>query len=151
MIASLIGFVVLFLLAFSGVPLAFAMLLVGTGGFALLRGGFEPAFSMVAQQVMDASANDGMSVLPMFILMGLFVHKADLSEELYKAANAWLGHLRGGLQPQGYFVFHFQVYALLFASDGINLRAAEIGDDRYSGKHQGYEYLGVKSASFTTG
>ncbi|CAM5507326.1 TRAP transporter large permease [Eoetvoesiella caeni] len=97
MMASLLGFVALFLLAFAGVPLAFAMLLVGTGGFALLRGGFEPAFSMVAQQVMDASANDGMSVLPMFILMGLFVHKADLSEELYKAANAWLGHLRGGL------------------------------------------------------
>lgn len=97
MMISLMGFGVLFLLAFAGVPLAFAMLLVGTGGFALLRGGFEPAFSMLAQQVVDASVNDGMSVLPMFILMGLFVHKADLSEELYKAANAWLGHLRGGL------------------------------------------------------
>ena len=97
MIASMIGFGVLFLLAFSGVPLAFAMLIVGTVGFAILRGGFEPAFSMVAQQVVDASANDGMTVLPMFILMGLFVHKSDLSEELYKAANAWLGHLRGGL------------------------------------------------------
>ncbi len=97
MTISLVGFGVLFLLAFAGVPLAFAMLLVGTAGFALLRGGFEPAFSMLAQQVVDASVNDGMSVLPMFILMGLFVHKADLSEELYKAANAWLGHLRGGL------------------------------------------------------
>jgi len=97
MTISLLGFGVLFLLAFAGVPLAFAMLLVGTVGFALLRGGFEPAFSMLAQQVVDASVNDGMSVLPMFILMGLFVHKADLSEDLYKAANAWLGHLRGGL------------------------------------------------------
>ncbi len=97
MTISLLGFGVLFLLAFAGVPLAFAMLLVGTVGFALLRGGFEPAFSMLAQQVVDASVNDGMSVLPMFILMGLFVHKADLSEDLYKAADAWLGHLRGGL------------------------------------------------------
>lgn len=97
MMASLIGFGVLFLLAFAGVPLAFAMLIVGTVGFALLRGSFESAFSMLAQQVVDASANDGMAVLPMFILMGLFVHKSDLSEELYKAANAWLGHLRGGL------------------------------------------------------
>ena len=97
MTISLLGFGVLFLLAFAGVPLAFAMLLVGTVGFALLRGDFESAFSMLAQQVVDASVNDGMSVLPMFILMGLFVHKADLSEDLYKAANAWLGHLRGGL------------------------------------------------------
>lgn len=96
MIESLVGFGVLFLLAFAGVPLAVAILLVGTVGFALIRG-VDPALSMIAQQVVDASANYGLSVLPMFILMGLFVHKADLSEELYDAANAWLGHLRGGL------------------------------------------------------
>lgn len=96
MIESLVGFGVLFLLAFAGVPLAVAILLVGTVGFALIRG-VDPALSMIAQQVVDASANHGLSVLPMFILMGLFVHKADLSEELYDAANAWLGHLRGGL------------------------------------------------------
>jgi C4-dicarboxylate transporter, DctM subunit len=93
---ALIGFAVLFLLAFAGVPLAFAILLVGVGGFAWLRG-LDPAFSMLAQQVVDASANYGMSVLPMFILMGLLVHQADLSEDLYDAADAWLGHLRGGL------------------------------------------------------
>jgi tripartite ATP-independent transporter DctM subunit len=96
MIEALIGFGVLFLLAFAGVPLAVAILLVGTVGFGLIRG-VDPALSMIAQQVVDASANYGLSVLPMFILMGLFVHKADLSEELYDAAHAWLGHLRGGL------------------------------------------------------
>jgi len=52
---------------------------------------------MLGQVVVDASTNYGMSVLPMFILMGLFVHKADISGELYDAANAWLGHLKGGL------------------------------------------------------
>jgi C4-dicarboxylate transporter DctM subunit len=93
---ALIGFAVLFLLAFAGVPLAFAMLVVGAGGFAIIRG-VDPALSMLAQQVFDASANYGMSVLPMFVLMGLFVHQAELSEDLYDAANAWLGHLRGGL------------------------------------------------------
>ncbi|MFZ9261528.1 MAG: TRAP transporter large permease, partial [Limnohabitans sp.] len=45
----------------------------------------------------DSSANYGMSVLPMFVLMGIFVHKAEISEELYDAANAWLGHFKGGL------------------------------------------------------
>lgn len=96
MSAAAIGFALLFAIAFAGVPLGFAMLLVGAGGFAELRG-LDPALSMMAQQVVDASANYGLSVLPMFILMGLFVHEADLSEELYAAANAWLGHLRGGL------------------------------------------------------
>lgn len=96
MTAALIGFGVLFLLAFAGVPLAFAMLLTGVGGFAIVRG-LDPALGMLGQILVDASANYGMSVLPMFILMGLFVHKADISNELYDAANAWLGHLQGGL------------------------------------------------------
>lgn len=94
--AALWGFLAVFLLAFAGVPLAFSMLLVGAGGYALLRG-LDPALFMVGQVVIDASTNYGMSVLPMFILMGLFVHKADISGELYDAANAWLGHFKGGL------------------------------------------------------
>lgn len=93
---ALIAFAVVFLLAFGGVPLAFAMLLVGVGGFAALRG-MDSALAMLGQIVTDASTNYGMTVLPMFILMGLFVHKADISDELYDAANAWLGHLKGGL------------------------------------------------------
>lgn len=96
MTLALIGFALVFVLAFWGVPLAFAMLLVGVGGFAWIRG-LDPALSMLAQQVVDGSANYGMSVLPMFILMGLFVHRAELAEDLYDAANAWVGHLRGGL------------------------------------------------------
>ncbi|MFN0182353.1 MAG: TRAP transporter large permease [Aquabacterium sp.] len=96
MTAALIGFAVVFVLAFGGVPLAWAMLVAGVGGFAALRG-MEPALAMLGQIVVDSSANYGMSVLPMFILMGLFVHKADISGELYDAANAWLGHLKGGL------------------------------------------------------
>lgn len=96
MTIALVGFAAVFLLAFSGVPLAFAMLIAGVGGFAWLRG-LDPALAMLGQIVIDSSANYGMSVLPMFILMGLFVHRADISNDLYDAANAWLGHLRGGL------------------------------------------------------
>jgi C4-dicarboxylate transporter, DctM subunit len=96
MTIALIGFAMVFLMAFSGVPLAFAMLIAGVGGFAWLRG-LDPALAMLGQIVIDSSANYGMSVLPMFILMGLFVHRADISDDLYDAANAWLGHLRGGL------------------------------------------------------
>jgi tripartite ATP-independent transporter DctM subunit len=96
MTTALVGFAAVFLMAFSGVPLAFAMLIAGVGGFAWLRG-LDPALAMLGQIVIDSSASYGMSVLPMFILMGLFVHRADISDNLYDAANAWLGHLRGGL------------------------------------------------------
>lgn len=96
MTAAILGFVAVFVLAFAGVPLAFAMLLAGVAGYAALRG-IDPSLHMLGQVVVDASTNYGMSVLPMFILMGLFVHKADISGELYDAANAWLGHFKGGL------------------------------------------------------
>jgi len=96
MSTALFGFAIVLALAFVGVPLGFAMLLVGLGGFALQRG-LDPALVMMSQQVLDSSFNYGLSVLPMFILMGALIHRSGVSDELYDAAHAWLGHLRGGL------------------------------------------------------
>lgn len=96
MSTALVGFSFLFLLAFVGVPLGFAMLLAGVGGFAYIRG-IDGSLAMLGQILFDSSANYGMSVLPMFVLMGIFVHKAEISEDLYDAANAWMGHFKGGL------------------------------------------------------
>ncbi len=96
MIISLIGFAILFLIAFLGFPLGFTMLVVGGTGFAILRG-TEPALEMIGQQILDVTLNTHFAVLPMFLLMGAFVHRAALADDLYDAANAWLGHYRGGL------------------------------------------------------
>lgn len=96
MMAALVAMGLVLLLAFTGVPLGLSMLLVGTGGFAVERG-LEPALAVIAQQAMDSSANYGLSVLPMFVLMGVFIYRSDLSEELYDAAHSWLGHLKGGM------------------------------------------------------
>ena len=96
MTVSLIGFAFLFLIAFLGFPLGFAMFAVGGIGFAILRG-TGPATEMVVQQTMDVVLNTNFAVLPMFLLMGVFVYRAALSDDLYDAADAWLGHHRGGL------------------------------------------------------
>ena len=96
MIVSLIGFGILMLVAFFGFPLGFSMLVVGGIGFAILRG-WEPALEMVSQQMLDITLNTNFAVLPMFLLMGAFVYRAALSDDLYEAADAWLGHFRGGL------------------------------------------------------
>lgn len=96
MITSLIGFGILFIVAFFGFPLGFAMLAVGGIGFGILRG-TEPALEMVGQQILDITLNTNFAVLPMFLLMGAFVYRASLSDDLYEAADAWLGHFRGGL------------------------------------------------------
>ena len=96
MTVSLIGFAALLLLAFVGFPLGFTMMLVGFVGFGVVRG-WVPAVEVVIQQILDMALNYNFSVLPLFLLMGVFVYKAALAEDLYEATNAWLGHRRGGL------------------------------------------------------
>jgi TRAP-type C4-dicarboxylate transport system permease large subunit len=41
-------------------------------------------------------SNYDLSVVPMFVLMGAIASKTGLSQALFRAANAWLGWLRGG-------------------------------------------------------
>ena len=96
MIASLIGFAVLLAMVFMGFPLGFAMIAVGFVGFGVVRG-WEPALETVGQLILDFAMSYSFSVLPLFVLMGAFIYRAALSEDLYDASNAWLGHYKGGL------------------------------------------------------
>ena len=96
MLISLLGFAGLFALAFTGVPLGFAMVLVGTAGFMYFRG-FEPGLAMASQQTVDMGMNYGLSVIPLFVLMGSFIFKSGLADDLFAAAQRWVGGLRGGL------------------------------------------------------
>ncbi len=96
MLTALIGFLVLFAIAFLGFPLGLTMLLVGFAGVGVIRG-WEPALETVSQQIIDVVLNTNFAVLPMFLLMGAFVYRAALSDDLYDCANAWMGHFKGGL------------------------------------------------------
>jgi tripartite ATP-independent transporter DctM subunit len=93
---ALTGFTVLILLCFFGFRVGFATLFVGLVGFAYLRG-WGPAFSLVGQQIMDDAMNYNLSVIPLFILMGTFIYRADISRDLYDAAYSGFGRFRGGL------------------------------------------------------
>ncbi len=96
MTASLIGFAVVLLLVLLRVPIAFAMGMVGVVGFALetsVRG----SLSMSARLITDTSQDYGLSVVPLFVAMGLFVNKSGISREMYQISNAFLGHFRGGI------------------------------------------------------
>jgi C4-dicarboxylate transporter, DctM subunit len=96
MTLSLIGFAILLLLLFLGIPIALGMVLVGFVGFAVIIG-FDPAMAMTGQIAYETSLSYSLSVLPLFILMGNLINQSKLSEELYDASNAFLGHRRGGL------------------------------------------------------
>ena len=96
MIIALTGFAILLLLCFFGFRVGFATMLVGLVGFAYERG-WSAAFSITGQQIMDDAMNYNLSVIPLFILMGVFIYRADISKDLYTAAYSGLGRFRGGL------------------------------------------------------
>lgn len=96
MTEALIGFAAVFVLALMRMPLAFAMGLVGVVGLGLLRG-WAPTMANAAQVVYDTGFAYTLSVVPLFILMGNFVARAGLAHELFRAAFAFVGHVRGGL------------------------------------------------------
>ena len=96
MTEALLGFVAIFVMALLRIPLAFAMGIVGIVGMGLTRG-WMPALASTAQVVHETGFAYLLSVIPLFILMGNFVARAGLANELFRAAYMFIGHLRGGL------------------------------------------------------
>ena len=96
MTIALIGFASLILLCFFGFKVGFATMFVGVVGFALERG-WEPALAMTGTQIMEDAMNYNLSVIPLFILMGVFIYRADISRDLYDAAYVAVGQFKGGL------------------------------------------------------
>jgi C4-dicarboxylate transporter, DctM subunit len=93
---GLAGLVVLLLLLAVRVPIGVAMLAVGMTGYASIAG--TPALlSFLKTETYWRFSGLGLTVVPLFILMGQFAAKAGLSQALFSAANAWLGHFRGGI------------------------------------------------------
>jgi C4-dicarboxylate transporter DctM subunit len=91
-----LGFVVLFALMLLRVPVGMAMGLVGVTGFSYLVGS-GPALKLIAQTSMRTVTDYTFGVIPMFLLMGAFVSASGVSRELFGAANAFVGHKKGGL------------------------------------------------------
>src|SRR6202045_4496681 len=93
---AIAGFIILFALMLARVPVGMALGLVGVGGFAYLVNG-DAALKIVGHTSMRTVTDYTFGVIPMFILMGAFVTNSGMSRELFRAANGFLGHRRGGL------------------------------------------------------
>lgn len=91
-----IGSLVFLALMFAGLPLTFAMALVGLLGTMSIIG-MEPAMTLLGQTFFDNGREYSLSVLPLFLMMGNFVVQSGVADDLYKAAHAWLRHRKGGL------------------------------------------------------
>src|SRR5512140_3791823 len=93
---AVIGFLALFALMLLRVPVGMAMGLVGVTGFGWIVGG-APALKMIGQTSMRTVTDYNFGVIPMFLLMGAFVSNSGMSRELFRAANGFVGHRKGGL------------------------------------------------------
>jgi C4-dicarboxylate transporter, DctM subunit len=95
-VVALIGFVALFALMLLRVPVGMAMGLVGVSGFAYLVNG-DAALKIIGHTSMRTVTDYTFGIIPMFLLMGAFVSNSGMSRELFRAANSFVGHFRGGL------------------------------------------------------
>lgn len=93
---GLIGFAALIFMLAIRIPIGVAMLATGMIGYASIAG-VNPLFSFLKTQMYWQFTSFDLSVAPLFILMGQFASKAGLSQALFRAANVWLGHHRGGV------------------------------------------------------
>jgi C4-dicarboxylate transporter DctM subunit len=85
-----------FILFFLRIPAAFTMTLVGFVGIALVTS-IDAAFSIVGTEMWNIFSSYGLTVIPLFILVGEIVHYAGYNFSIYDATYKWFGHFRGGL------------------------------------------------------
>lgn len=96
MLEALIGFGALFGLVLVRVPIAVAMIIVGTAGFAMLRN-WNAAFNLLGNAAFDTGLSFTLSVIPLFILMGNLLTISGVSQSLFTTAHRGLHRMRGGL------------------------------------------------------
>lgn len=97
MITGLVGILLLLVVIFFlRMPVGFAMAIIGFLGFWKMVN-LQAALGMIGDQTWDVLSSYGLTVIPLFILMGQVCFYSGVNERMYRAAHAWLGHIRGGL------------------------------------------------------
>jgi tripartite ATP-independent transporter DctM subunit len=96
-LVGILGIVVLLIiLFFIGMPVGFAMALVGFCGFCYVVS-FKAGLNMMGSVLWTTFSKYGLTVIPLFIFMGQVAFYSGINEKLYHAAYRWVGHIRGGV------------------------------------------------------
>jgi tripartite ATP-independent transporter DctM subunit len=91
------SFPLLLLLIFLRAPIGLAMLVIGAGGLWALTGSPQLWLAKMKNEGFSTFSHYELSVIPMFLLMGQFATQGGMSRALFRAADALIGHRRGGL------------------------------------------------------
>jgi tripartite ATP-independent transporter DctM subunit len=93
---GVIGILVMVVVFFSRMPVAYVMTLVGFVGFSYLVSG-TAGLKLLSRDFYSVYSSYGLTIIPLFILMGQFAFNAGISSRLYDSAYKFVGHYRGGL------------------------------------------------------
>ena len=92
-----LSFPALLLLIFLRVPIGLAMFATGLVGLVLVTGGTTVPFARLKSETFTTFGSYSLSIVPMFLLMGHFATLGGMSAALFKAAEGFLGHRKGGV------------------------------------------------------
>ncbi len=93
---GIVAVIILMGLFLTGLELAFAMAIMGVAGYAYVVGPGQ-ALAMLANDFYDSLESYGLTVVPLFVLMGQIAFNAGIAKRLYDSAHKFLGHIPGGL------------------------------------------------------
>ncbi|MBN2449593.1 MAG: TRAP transporter large permease [Lentisphaeria bacterium] len=94
---GILGCILMVVLLLSSMPVGFVMAVVGGLGFLAVTGNPHAAGAMMVNELHGVFGSHGLTVIPLFILMGQVAFHSGLSRRLFEAAYRWLGPLPGGL------------------------------------------------------
>ncbi len=92
-----LSFPVLLILIFLRAPIGLAMMICGIGGLYLATGTPNIFLSKLKGETYSTFSSYSLTIIPMFLLMGQFATHSGMSSALFKAAESWLGHRKGGV------------------------------------------------------
>ncbi|TSI08716.1 TRAP transporter large permease [Lysinibacillus sp. BW-2-10] len=93
---GVIGIILLLVLILLRVSVGLSLFLVGFVGISVLSG-WNVGLAQLGSSAFGSGNNYGLSVIPLFILMGMFMSNTGLGKDLFNAVDKWIGHFRGGL------------------------------------------------------
>ncbi|WP_158734771.1 TRAP transporter large permease [Alteribacillus sp. YIM 98480] len=95
-IIGIIGIAILLVLFLLKVPVSISLIFIGTVGFGMIRG-FDTGFVQLGNTPFGTASSYSLSVIPLFILMGMILSYSGFGQDLFRAVDSWLGHIKGGM------------------------------------------------------
>jgi len=91
------SFPVLLVMIFMRIPIGLSMLIAGFVGSYLLGDSWLPILSKLKNETYSTFSSYSLTIVPLFLLMGQFAKLGGMSQALFKAAETWMGHKKGGV------------------------------------------------------